>query len=91
MVTLSVEVPSFELHIRSASLQTLLNHFTDIVKSAREEVLLNNQIPAAAAARGQMVCCTTEGSAVSAHMHTSPPRIRFCSAGSAMPSIGSAL
>jgi len=48
-------------------------------------------IPAAAAARGHIVCWTTEVSAVSDHMQTSPPSTSSCIEVSFIPSSGSAL
>lgn len=48
-------------------------------------------LPAAAAARGQIVCWTLDASAVSPHMQTSPPSISFSSDSLCINSSGSAV
>jgi hypothetical protein len=75
------------------SVNEKLKHTLDLkveekVFVVRSDVLI---LPAAAAARGHMVCMTLDASAVSPHMHTSPPSTRLRSWASVILRRGSAL
>ena len=74
---------------RSIHMQTYFLLLGWILSTPKKRIMIC--IPAAAAARGHIVCWIFEVSAVSPHMHTCPPRINFCWVVLVIPSKGSAL
>ncbi|CAL9181901.1 unnamed protein product [Musa hybrid cultivar] len=61
--------------------QLKLAHYMKIPPKVMFLIQFSPVLPAAAAARGQMVCSISEASILSPHMHTSPPMTNFCCSG----------